>query len=396
MRIRNNFAHTKFACYIAGIVQSMVCGFVPLLVVIFNQDYGISLSLITLLLTVNFVAQFATDLVSVSFVNKISRRGCIIAAHIFVGAGYFLLGVVPFFMEEIYWGAFTAVVLFSIGGGLLEVMTSPILDSCPSKNKAAAMSILHSMFSFGSIGVILISCAFFVIFGQQNWQFLPFVWSAIALFNAIYLSIVPIEKSIGDSHKLSIAGVFRQKEFFMFALIMICGGASEIAMSQWASAFAESSLGVSKTVGDILGPCMFAMMMALARITYPSFAGKINLMKYIKICSALCIVAYLIAALSPFKAVALAGCGLCGFGVGIMWPGTISLAARSSLGGGTALFALMALAGDIGCTIGPMTVGFVSSMFGGEFRAGLLAATIFPIVLFVGVSILGKKKSSSV
>ena len=395
MEIKKSFRHTKAACYIAGMVQAMVCGFVPLLVVIFNRDYGISLSLITVLLTVNFVAQFTADLVSIFFVNKVSRRACIVAAHIFVGTGYFLLGVVPFFMKDIYWGVFLSVVLFSTGGGLLEVMTSPILDSCPSENKAAAMSILHSMFSFGSIGVILLSSMFFWVFGQANWQYLPFIWSIIALLNAVYLSIVPIKKVNAENKKVSPRGVFKQKQFFVLMLVMMCGGASEIAMSQWASAFAESSLGVSKTVGDILGPCMFALMMGISRITYPFFAHKINLMKYIKGCSALCVVAYLIAALSPFKAFALAGCGLCGFAVGIMWPGTVSLAARSSLDGGTAIFALIALAGDIGCTVGPMVVGFVSSIFGGEFRAGLLAATIFPLILFIGMSILNKKKSSS-
>lgn len=387
-----SFKYTKTACYLGAVVQSTVSVFLSLLVMIFSRRYGIPLAKITVLLTVNFVAQFATDLAAIFIIDKIGRRTTVVVAHVITAVGFAALGILPEIMTNVYSGIFISVLLFSIGGGLLEVIVSPIFDACPSENKAAEMSRMHAMFSIGSICIVLISTAYFAVFGQERWRWLPFAWSALALMNAVFFMLVPIGETQTEGGRQPIFSLLLQREFLLFAVIMICGGAAEIAMSQWASAFAEASLGVSKTVGDILGPCMFAAMMAASRLIYPKIADRVNLMRYIMLCSAVCIAAYMLAAFSPIRILALAGCGLCGFSVGIMWPGTLSLAAARHPEGGTAIFALMALAGDIGCTAGPALVGAVSAAFGGSIRTGLLAASVFPIILFAGMKMLHGKK----
>lgn len=391
-----NFKSTKVACYLGAVVQATVSVFLSLLLMIFNREYGIDLARLTVLLSVNFVVQFCMDLLSVFLIDKVTRRTTVVFAHVLAAVGFSALGILPELFSDPYIGIFIAVVVFSAGGGLLEVIISPIFDSCPSNNKAAEMSRLHAMFSIGSIALILVCTAYFSIFGQENWHFLPYILMAFSALNALLFLVVPINEPSDDEkdEHSPLMSLFSQREFYLFAVIMMCGGAAELAMSQWASAFAESALGVSKSVGDILGPCMFAVMMAAARLIYPKIAHKVDLMKYIMSCALLCIAAYLLAALSPLKYAALAGCGLCGFSVGIMWPGTLSLAARKCASGGTAIFALMALAGDIGCTLGPTLVGAVSANAGGSLRAGLLAAVVFPTVLFAGIKFLKHKSKN--
>lgn len=387
------YGHTFVACYIGIFIQAIVCGFAPLLFLIFNRDYGIPLVNITLLSTVNYVAQFATDVAAVFFVEKIGYRRAAIIAHFLAAAGFFCLGAVAPNMESVYPWILFSVVLFSVGGGLMEVILSPVVEGCPSKNKSAAMSLLHSMFGFGSATVILVTTLLLAIFGSQSWRYIALLWAVFPLVNMFYFGLVPINEVGTKSERTSVASLFKSKTFWGFMLVMACGGAAEIGMSQWASAFAESSLGVSKAVGDVLGPCAFAIMMALSRLTYAKMADRINLSRCILLCGVFGAVCYLVAALVPLNFAALIACGICGFAVGILWPGTLSLAAKAYPAGGAALFALMALGGDLGCTLGPTTVGFVASAFGGEIRAGLLAGTVFPVILVVGLLLLGKDKA---
>lgn len=388
MRKKLNFEHTKIACYIAGFTQATVCGFLPLLFVTFNQMYKIPLTLITLLVAVNFIVQFGMDFAALFFVDKVSYRGVVITAHILISIGFLLLGTLAPIVENTYLAIFFATLLFSAGGGLLEVMTSPIMEGCPSKNKAAAMSLLHSMFGFGSVLVIILTNILLFIIGRERWYIIAIVWAVLPALNSVVFSFVPINKIVSNRERTPIFQLFKGKSFLIFLLLMACGGASEIGMSQWASAFAETSLGVSKTVGDILGPCIFALMMALSRIFYSKIADRISLIKYIMLCGCLTVLCYVMTALLPFKFMALLMCGFCGFTVGIMWPGTLSLAAKVYPRGGVTMFGVLALAGDLGCTTGPSVVGFVASAFGGELRTGLLTATIFPLLLVVGALLL--------
>ncbi|MDO4744063.1 MAG: MFS transporter [Clostridia bacterium] len=367
----------------------------PLLFVIFNREYGIPLTLITLLATVNFVAQFATDSIAIFFVGKIGYRKSGVLAHLLASIGLLGFGIVAPRMENVYLGLFVSVMLFSIGGGLLEVILSPIVEGCPSKNKSAAMSLLHSMYGFGSVAVILATTSILTLMGSKAWPYIAIFWALIPLANSVLFIFIPINDISAESKHMPVWDLFKNKTFWGFALIMACGGASEIAMSQWASAFAESSLGISKAAGDILGPCTFSLMLALARILYSKFADRIDLSKCIMLCGVFGCICYLVAALVPVSLIALIACGFCGFAVGILWPGTLSLAAKAYPTGGAALFALMALAGDLGCTLGPTIVGFVSSIFGGELKIGLLTGAFFPAILVVGLICLKTPKQKN-
>jgi len=386
-----SFEHTKTACYLGSVSQSIVCGFLPLLFVIFNQDYGIPLALVTLFATINFVMQLTMDFTSLFYIDRVSYRKTIVVAHLLAAGGFLFLGLVAPRVQNTYLAVLFSVMLFSGGGGLFEVLLSPIIEGCPSKNKAATMSMLHSMFAFGSIGVILLTNLLLFIFGKNNWHYIAIIWAFIPFANAIYFMLVPINRIVENNKRTPLWKLFKKKSFLVFILIMFCSGATEIAMSQWASAFAESSLGVSKVMGDILGPCIFASMMALARVMYSKLADRINLAKYLLVCGFLTVMCFFMAALSPVKLAALLACGFCGFTVGIMWPGAVSLTAKTYPTGGAAMFGVLALAGDIGCTSGPTLVGFVASAFGGELRMGLLISTIFPILLVISTILLMRR-----
>ncbi len=391
MKGKLGFEHTMRACYIGAFSQAIVCNFMPLLFVIFNKDYGIALGLVTLIATLNFVMQLIMDCISVSFIDKVSYRATIISANLLTGLGFLVLGIVAPLVENTYAAIIFSVLLFSAGGGVYEVMLSPIVEACPSENKAASMSFLHSMYGFGSVGTILITNILLFLFGKENWYWIAVLWALVPLCNAVYFYFVPINKIVENSERMPMHKLFRRKSFLIFFLIMFCSGATEIAMSQWASAFAESSLGISKALGDILGPCTFALMLAFSRVFYSKMADKINLAKYLLGCGIATIVLYIFTATLPFRIAAIICCGMCGFTAGIMWPATLSLMSNTYPKGGAAMFGLIAIAGDLGCTLGPTTVGMVSSMLGDELSTGILIACVFPILLVIGVLLLMRR-----
>ena len=377
--------HTQYASYLGYITQAVVNNLAPLLFLIFQEVYRIPLEQITLLVTVNFCVQLSVDMLSTRFVDKIGYRPCIVAAHFFAAAGLAGLGVFPRLLPDPFAGLLAAVFLYAIGGGLIEVLISPIVEACPTENKASVMSLLHSFYCWGSVGVILLSTLFLGAFGKGAWTVLALLWALLPLFNAFWFWRVPIARLTEEGEALPLSKLFSQKLFWIFAALMVAAGACELSMSQWASAFAESGLGVSKTVGDLAGPCFFAVLMGCARVIYAKVGHKLNLLNAQWMCGLLCVVAYLMTALSPIPVLALLGCGLCGFSVGILWPGTFSVAARYLPKGDTAMFALLALFGDLGCTGGPTLVGFVSGIFDGELKMGLLAAVVFPMLLILAV-----------
>lgn len=386
-----NFKSTVYACYVGYVVQGVVNNLAPLLYLTFISLQWVSLSTVTLLATVNFATQLTVDLLSAKFVDKIGYRQCVVAAHFFAALGLVGLAVLPSLLPP-FLGLLISVMLYAVGGGLLEVLVSPIVEACPSDNKSAAMSLLHSFYCWGVVAVVALSTAFLAVFGRDNWRILCFVWAAVPVLNGIAFTKVPIRRLTESGEGMTVKELFKSRLFLIFALMMFASGASELSMAQWASAFAEGSLNVPKAVGDLAGPCLFAVLMGLARMIYAKFGGKIGLEKYILVCGAMCVAGYFLSALSGIPAVALLGCGICGFAVGVMWPGVYSIASASLPKGGTALFAMLALAGDLGCTGGPTVVGFVSSAFGGSLRAGLLAAAIFPAVMVLGMLLLSRAK----
>lgn len=376
------YKHTVRACFVGYVVQAIVNNFAPLLFLTFQAQYGIPLSQITVLITVNFALQLIVDFVSAFFIDKIGYRVSIVAAHAFAAAGLVLMTVLPEIMPSPFAGLLIAVMCYAVGGGLLEVLVSPIVEACPTDNKEQAMSLLHSFYCWGSVAVVGLSTLFFALFGTRSWRYLALMWAAVPLANAFVFSKVPIAPLIEDGEKgLSIKELFKNKIFWIFMLLMLCSGASEQAVSQWASTFAERGLGVSKTIGDLTGPMLFSVLMGLSRLIYGKFGGRIKLDSIMLGSGVLCIISYLIITLTGSSVLGLCGVALCGLSVGIMWPGTFSKASASIKGGGTAMFALLALCGDLGCSGGPTFAGMMASRFGDNLKIGMLCAIVFPAVL---------------
>ncbi|WP_343210679.1 MFS transporter [Anaerolentibacter hominis] len=398
-----NYKHTLYASYTGFITQAIVNNLAPLLFLTFQNTFSISLAQIGLLVSINFCVQMVVDFLATRFVDRLGYRVCIVTAHILAAAGVAGLGIFPYLLPSAYAGLMLSVIIYGIGGGLIEVLISPIVEALPGEEKASAMSLLHSFYCWGHVGVVLLSTLFFVTAGIGHWYILPLLWAIVPLCNTFVFAKVPLCKLVEDQEKMSVKGLIGLKLFWMFILLMICSGAAEQAMVQWASLFAESGLGVSKTVGDLLGPCAFAVLMGLSRVFYGKFGSRIDLKRFIRLSSILCIGSYLLAALSPWPLLSLAGCALCGLSVGIMWPGTLSLSSRFCPQGGTAMFALLALAGDVGCALGPGLVGRISTaveqgkaawsqvLFPGQplaeigLKTGLTVAVIFPLVMFAVV-----------
>lgn len=391
--MKNKYQKTLYACFIGYIVQAIINNFVPLLFLTFQSTYNISLSKITFLVTVNFGLQLIVDLLAIGFVDRIGYRASALLAHIFAATGLILLTILPDLMADAYMGIFISVMVYAIGGGLLEVLISPIVEACPTDNKEKAMSLLHSFYCWGHVSVVLLSTLFFTIFGIHNWKMLAIFWAIIPIMNTIFFAKVPIASLIaGDETSLKLKDLVKKKVFWVLMLLMVCAGASEQAVSQWASTFAEKGLHVSKTIGDLAGPMLFAILMGTSRAIYGKYGHKINLDRFMLFSGFACIISYLIISLSPYPVLGLIGCGLCGLSVGILWPGTFSIASASIRGGGTAMFAFLALAGDLGCSGGPTFVGLISSAFSDNLKAGILGAIVFPILLILGILVLGRMK----
>ena len=391
--MKDKYQNTMYACFVGYIVQAIVNNFVPLLFLTFESSYGIPLSQITMLITFNFGIQLLVDLLSAKFVDKIGYRVSIVMAHIFAALGLAGLVVLPDLLPNAFAGLLIAVVVYAIGGGLIEVLISPIMESCPSENKEKAMSLLHSFYCWGHVGVVLLSTLFFWFFGIANWKILALLWVIIPVCNGILFCKVPIAPLIEEGETgMSLRELCKNRIFWILMLMMMCAGAGEQAVSQWASTFAEQGLGVSKTIGDLAGPMSFAILMGSARAFYGKFGDRIDLDKFMQASSLLCIVSYLCISLSPSPLFSLIGCSLCGLSVGIMWPGTFSKASAALRNGGTAMFALLALAGDVGCSGGPTLVGFVTGLASDDLKKGILAGIIFPILLIVGIVSLKKAK----
>lgn len=377
---------TLIACFVGYIVQAIVNNFVPLLFLTFHSSYGIPMTKITLLITFNFGLQLLVDLLSVTFVDRIGYRASMILAHICAAAGFVLLTILPDAFGDPFVGLLIAVTVYAVGGGLLEVLVSPVVEACPTDNKEKAMSLLHSFYCWGHVGVVLLSTLYFQLFGIENWKTLALIWAIVPVVNMLAFTKVPMANLLeeGDSG-MSMKELCGHKLFWVLMLMMVCAGASEQAVSQWASTFAESGLGVSKAVGDLAGPMFFAIMMGSARAFYGKYGDRIDLDRFMLGSCMLCVVSYLCISLVPSAVIGLLACGLCGLSVGIMWPGTFSKASASLTRGGTAMFALLALAGDVGCSGGPTVVGMVSGALGDNLKLGILAGIVFPVLLFTGI-----------
>ncbi len=390
-----NYKKTLIACYLGFVTQAISANFAPLLFLTFKGSYGITLDKIALIPLVFYLTQLLVDLAATKFADKIGYRACVVASQVVSAAGLVLMAILPELLPVPFVGIMISVVLYAIGSGLIEVLVSPIVEACPFENKDGVMSLLHSFYCWGAMGVILGSTLFFAVFGVENWKILTFIWALVPLYNTVNFINCPIERLVEDGESMGVRRLLKTPIFWLMILLMICTGGSEATMSQWASAFTESAIGVSKTVGDLAGPCLFAMFMGISRMLYGKFSAKLDLTKAMLVCGVLCTACYLVASLSAVPILGLAGCALCGLGVGIMWPGSISISSQTCPLGGTAMFALLALAGDLGAMVSPSLVGNISEAAGGDLKTGLLVATAFPIILVCGLLILkGKAKNN--
>ena len=378
-----NYKKTKLACYLGFITQAVAANFAPLLFLKFHTDYNISLGNIALISTFFFFTQLLVDLFCARYVDRIGYRVCIVASEVCSATGLIGLAFLPEILPSPFIGIIISVILYAIGSGLIEVLGSPIVEACPFENKEATMSLLHSFYCWGAVGTILVSTVFFLLFGIDSWKCLAVIFALIPAVNIYNFATCPIESLVEEGQGMGIRNLFSKPMFLIAIVMMVCSGASELAMAQWASAYAESALGLSKTVGDLAGPCMFAVTMGISRVLFGKACDKMNLDRFMIGSGILCFICYVLASFSENPMIGLAGCIVCGFSVGIMWPGTISISSKAFPTGGTAMFALLAMAGDLGGSIGPAIVGKVADIFGGSIHVGMRIGLLFPVILCI-------------
>ena len=390
MELKKNYKKTLLACYLGFVTQAICANFVPLLFITFHNIYNISFGMLAMISTCFFVTQLIIDFLCAGIVDKLGYRTCVIAAEITSGVGLAGLSVFPDILPVPFWGILTCVIIYAIGSGLTEVLVSPIVEACPFENKDTMMSLLHSFYCWGWAAVVICSTVFFAVFGIEYWRIMALIWSIIPLVNIYNFATCPIEPLVEDGRSMTMLELFTTKAFWLFIILMVCAGSSEIAMAQWASAFVESSLHVPKSFGDLAGPCGFAICMGISRLLYGKFGEKVDLTIFMMASGVMCLLCYLVAGLADIPLIGLLGCAFCGFSVGIMWPGSISISSQILPDGGTAMFALLALAGDLGGAMGPAIVGSVSQRFSNNLQTGVLAWIGFPIVLVISVLYIRK------
>ena len=390
-----NYKKTLIACYLGFITQAIAANFAPLLFLKFHKDYGIPLGKIALISTMFFLTQLIVDVLCAKYVDRIGYRKSVVASEVCFAAGLVGLAFLPEMFSDPFIGIIISVIVYAIGSGLLEVLGSPIVEACPFEHKEAVMSLLHSFYCWGSVGVVVLSTLFFAVFGIDNWKWLACIWALLPLYNIYNFATCPIEHLTEEGQGMKIGSLLRVPLFWVSIILMVCAGASELSMAQWASAYAESALGLSKTIGDLAGPCMFAVTMGISRVIYGKYGDKMDLMKFMLGSGSLCLVCYLMASISPNPVVGLIGCIVCGFSVGIMWPGTISISSKQLPTGGTAMFALLAMAGDLGGAFGPSLVGNITQQANDNLQKGMLAGCVFPLVLIIALLIMRRFRSEN-
>lgn len=402
----NHFKSTVFACYRGYITQGIVNNLSPLFFVIFQNRFGISYVLISALILCNFVTQVITDVLAVRYVDRIGYRRAAVLAHFLAFFGLMMMGILPNILPVPYIGLVIATIINGIGGGLIEVIISPIVESCPGDAKASAMSLLHSFYCWGQVGVVLITTLLLRVIGEDLWFVIPALWAILPFYNLFRFLKVPLMPTVPEDERIPLKKLFASKIFLVAMLLMLCAGASELAMCQWSSLFAERALGVTKVVGDLMGPCLFAVFMGIGRTLYGIWGERIHLSRALALCAVLCILCYLGTALFQNPMLSLISCALCGFSVSLMWPGTFSLTAAAYPKGGTAMFGVLAVLGDIGCSTGPALMGAVSGAISSSaavqnafpgltadqlgLKSGMLFCILFPALILLGIFLLNR------
>lgn len=390
--MQRNYKKTLTACYMGFITQAIAANFAPLLFLKFHSDYGIPMGKIALISAAFFLTQLIVDILCAKFADFIGYRKCVIASELLSAAGLIGLAFLPELTGNPFTGIIISVIIYATGSGLIEVLCSPIVEACPFEHKDAVMSLLHSFYCWGSVGVILISTLFFAVFGIGSWKILACIWALIPLYNVYNFAVCPIERLTDDGSGMKTGSLLRVPMFWTAIILMVCAGASELSMAQWASAYAESALGLTKAAGDLAGPCMFAVTMGISRVIYGKYGDKLDLKRFMLGSGALCLSCYIAASVSDNSVIGLIGCIMCGFSVGIMWPGTISICSGRIPTGGTAMFALLAMAGDLGGALGPGIVGNITQLANDNLQIGMFAGSIFPLILIISLLVMKRMR----
>jgi len=385
--------HTKLASYVGYLTQAITINFAPLLFVTFQREYGLTLAQIGSIIAVGFLVQFSADAMAAKFGSRLPPRATVITAHLCAVIGLCSMALLPDLLPSPYLGLMIANALATLGGGLIEVEISPIVEACPTGGKRAAMSLLHSFYSWGFAGTVLLSTLFFTLFGVSQWRILACLMAIVPAIGALAFCFVPIYTLEADEAEANtpFSTLLRSGAFWLFLLLMFCAGAAEQIMGRWTSGFAETGLGVSKTLGDLLGPCAFAILMGTARILYAAVSRRLSLHRYMTVCALLCTLTYLIAALSPLPVISLIGCAACGYTIAVLWPGTYSLSAARMPHGGVRMFAMLALAGDLGGIVGPFIASSIATRFNDDLRPAFLFSVIFPLTISVSLILFYRK-----
>lgn len=392
--MKDAYRLTRRCCSWGAIIQAIALNIAPLFFVVLQDIYAISFEKLGRLVLITFMIQLFVDFAAVYFVDRLGYRACMLLAHIFTAGGLVLFGILPRAFSDAYIGMILAVVIYSIGAGLLEVLISPTVEAIPSDNKATSMTMIHAFYPLGQVFTVLVTTLSIAVFGEGNWWWIFMAWALVPVINLIRSLRAPFPPVLKSEEKTPLISLLKAPRFWLMLLLMICAGASEQTMAQWASLFAEKALGVDKVLGDLLGPCLFAVGMLIGRFWYGKYGDGIPLRPLLMGCSLSSVGCYALAVFAAFPFLALIGCALCGLAVSLMWPGTLSISASRFPMGGTALFALLALGGDLGCSLGPWIAGAVADVSPYGIKAGLIAATVFPLGMFLILSVQRRKKAA--
>lgn len=379
--LEKKYLPTKLAGYVGFIVQAIVNNFLPILFIVFQDVYGLGYEKLGRLIVINFATQMFIDFITPKIIHKLGYRRAAFLCQFTACVGLCLMAVLPRFMSNTYLAIIISIVFYATGSGLMEVILSPMIEMLPTGNKSGNMAVLHSFYCWGQTVVVPLTTLMVFIFGRENWTYIPLVWAVVPFVNMFTFLRVPIVEPDSEEKQSTFLELARTPKFVVYMVMMLCAGASEIAMSQWSSLFVEQALGVSKAIGDIVGPCLFALFMALGRVIYASLSKKVSFTRLLIWLNLLCFICYVMVALCHIAVLSLVFCALCGLSVSISWPGIYSAGARTFKTGGAVMFSAFAMCGDTGCALGPGLVGLVAEYT--NLNVGFLVAAVFPLIMVI-------------
>ncbi len=379
--VTKKYFPTKLAGYVGFVVQAIVNNFLPILFIVFQNVYNLSYEKLGRLILFNFATQMFIDLITPKIIAKIGYRKAASLSQGAAAAGLILLGTLPSLMNNTYLAIIISIIIYATGSGLMEVILSPMIEMLPTGNKSGNMAVLHSFYCWGQAFTVLVTTGLVFLFGFKQWYFIPAIWAIIPFLNMFSFLRVPIVQPSPDEKMSTFSELVKKPLFLVYMVMMFCAGASEIAMAEWASIFAQNALGVSKAIGDITGPCAFALFMGTGRVVYAKLSKKVSFTKMLVILNIFCFVCYMVVAVCKIPIIALIFCAVCGFTVSISWPGIYSAGARTFTTGGAVMFSVFAMCGDTGCALGPWLIGVLADKF--SLNVGFAAASVFPLVMVI-------------